>query len=611
MISAITKTGIFILILLGIFLLARIGLYIAHYDFFAELTLFETLFAFIHGVRFDLSIGLTFLFLFLLLLNLPFKIFVSKIYNQITSWVFLLAMIVYIFILVGDILYFGYVKRHLADELLLLQGDKTFLLDMVPVYWIETLLGFIFIAMLAYFWKKLAAIEVKKNPYPWITFVALFLLFFVAIRGSVGTKPISVVNAYTSGNSKEASLTLNGVFTAYHYGRRSQNEDFSFYPQQEALEILGLQEREFPLKKSYAQKRSNLNVVVVMMESWSPRYIDSYGADLGITPNFDAFAKKGVKFTNFYASGQRSIEGIQAALTGVPPIKGVPSLGFGLEIANITRLGEILERNNYEKVFLQTSKRGSFYMDAIATALGFDRYFGMEDMPPLLEYPDPEGAKFGWDYEGYMKLFDALESPDEQNFFAFLFTGSTHTPYPRLPAFLEKYPYDGEEQSFYNLVYYSDYALGEFMKKAKTKEWFEDTVFIFTADHAMAHYQSGEFLEGFHVPFVIYSPKHFAPAVETKIASQIQIMPTIIDILGFDDSFYAFDDSLFKTDAQAAFIYSGGIVGAITKKGYLKHSYSNRLETTLDKQLALEVERRILAKAQITSRLIKENRFAQ
>lgn len=613
MIHSLTKTVYIILILLGIFFLGRLGLYVTHYDFFSTMESGRVLFSFFHGVRFDIAIGLTFIFPILLLMNLPFKIFTSKFFNWIGGWYIFLVIVAYIHILVGDILYFGYVKRHLADELLLLQGDKTFLLEMVPVYWLETILGFTFILIASLFWQKFNLIETKTNKKPWLTFVLIFLAFFLFIRGSVSNKPISVVNAYVNGDSKEASLTLNGVFTAYHYGRRSKKENFNFYDNETALKNLDLENKEFPLEKNYQGEKSGLNVVVVLMESWTPKYIDSYGANLGVTPNFDRLAGDGVTYTNFYAAGQRSIEGIQAALTGVPPIKGVPSLGFGLEISNITRLGKILENNDYEKMFIQTSNRGSFYVDAIAKSLGFSRYFGKEDMPPILEYPDPKGAKFGWDYEGYMKLFEEIEKTKDKNFFAFLFTGSTHTPYPRLPKHLEKYKHDGEEQSFYNLMNYSDWSIGKFMEKAEKTEWFDNTVFIFTADHVMAHYKEkdGTFLDDFRVPFIIYSPKHFDPSVETKVTSQIQIMPTVIDLLGFSDTFYSFDDSIFKTQKRSALVYAGGIVGAVTEKGFLKHAYSNRLETSLEGEELENEETKMLSTAQITSKLIKENRFAK
>ncbi len=609
--SGLKKSLIYSGIILGVFFLARVMLFISYFDYFKKLSLFQIVYSFIHGIRFDLSIGLTFLIPAILLLNLPFKFIASRITQHLIGWYVFVVTVGYIMILIGDTLYFGYVKRHLADELILLKADQTFLVEMLPVYKIETLLTVLFIAVLGYFWKKIVTIETKAKQHGWLAFAGVFLALFIVVRGSVGLKPISLVHAYACGNSKEACLTLNGVFTAYHYGRRSKNTSFNFYSYKTALNNLGLEDKKYPLEKHYDDKKTGYNIMFVLMESWTPKYIDSYdGKNLGITPNFDKIVKNGIKFENFYAAGQRSIEGIQATLAGVPPIKGVPNLGFGLEISKVTKLGEMARKNGYETIFMQASRRGSFYVDSIAKTLGFDKYYGMEDMPPLLDYPDKTGAKFGWDYELYMKMFDEINRTDKP-FLAYMFTGSTHTPYPRLPAFLEKYPYDGGVNAFYNLMYYSDWAIGEFMKRAKKEPWFDKTIFIFTADHVMAHYQTGGFIERFRTPCVIYAPKIFKPQVYQDIASQLDMMPTMIDLLGFDDAFYSYTDSIFKKKEHKAFVSEGGVFGEITDGGYLRHSYGNRLESKGSKEVVDEMEKEILSLTEVTSNLIKENRWAK
>ncbi|MBI4746485.1 MAG: sulfatase-like hydrolase/transferase, partial [Deltaproteobacteria bacterium] len=107
--------------------------------------------------------------------------------------------------------------------------------------------------------------------------------------------------------------------------------------------------------------------MLMLMESWSPFYIDSFGNNnFGVTPNFDRLANNGLQFTNFYAVGQRSIEGIQASLTGVPLLIGLPNLGLGLEASNFPKIGNILREKGYETIFMQSSRRRSFRVDAIA-----------------------------------------------------------------------------------------------------------------------------------------------------------------------------------------------------------------------------------------------------
>jgi len=107
-----------------------------------------------------------------------------------------------------------------------------------------------------------------------------------------------------------------------------------------------------------------------LLESWTPEYIDSFSdKNFAVTPNFDSIANNGLKFTNFYANGDRSIYGLTATLLGIPQILGIPYLGTGLEVYNIFRIGKIFDEMGYRTIFAQTSSSGSYRVDAIAKGL--------------------------------------------------------------------------------------------------------------------------------------------------------------------------------------------------------------------------------------------------
>lgn len=610
--SAFSKSLRLFLLVLAVFSLFRLGFVLVYPDYFLEAGFADTLWALLHGIRFDASVAMTFLLPFLLLLNLPFRWVTNRWWQQALGWGIFAVLLVYVGILTGDLVYFNHVKRHLAVELLLLGNDYTLLFDMTLTYWRWVLLAGVVVVLLAWFWRQWVRLPVTPNRYGWLVLLLVFLLGAVIIRGSFERKPINLIHAYTSGSSKVANLTLNGVFTAWHSGNQG-DKWANFFSDKEALAILGLPDQSYPLRKSYpATGNSRPNVVFVLLESWTPQYIDAFaGKGYGVTPNFDALARDGIMFTNFYAAGQRSIEGIQATLTGVPPLKGLPTLGFGLEVANLTPIGKIAHSHGYNTFFLQTSRRNSFYVDKIAQTLGFEHYFGAEDTPPVLDYPDPNGAKFGWDYETYLKLFDSIQNSGDKPFFAYMFTGATHAPYARLPPRFEKYPPGEGENGFYNLLYYADWALGEFMRKAREQAWFDNTVFVFTADHVFANEQSGEFRRKFNTPMLIYAPALYAPRVETRVFSQLDVMPTLLDIMGFAEPFHTFGDSVFRKTTQEAFVNEGGIGGVVTDKGYLKHSYSTRLEAEGEPAALDGMERRLKALAQVTSWLVRENRWAE
>ena len=132
--------------------------------------------------------------------------------------------------------------------------------------------------------------------------------------------------------------------------------------------------------------------------------------------------EKAEVYNNFYAAGQRSYYGIQASLFGLPPIHGVGYIGGGLELSRLTRVADIARGHGYQTQMLQSSNRDSIRLDSIADYAGFEQYFGKSDIPVTrTDYPDPDAAKFGWDYEMLMKTFD-LANQSQKPFLSFSFT---------------------------------------------------------------------------------------------------------------------------------------------------------------------------------------------
>ncbi len=619
--SRMQKTGLFIGAALAVFSLSRLGLFLVHRPYFAELSAAQTLFGFAAGVRFDLSISLTFLSLPFVMMNLPGAFFRGGRWTTAWGWTAYAILLAGALLLAGDTAFFGEVHRHTATELLMLGNDVHYLFDMAfGVYLPQLVLFIFFAAALGALWKKIIRQPETLPKSAALNFLLLVIFLFLGIRGSVTDKPFGTIDAFSRGNTAMGNLMLNGAFTAYHSALHADSANLRLMPLKVAAAALNMPEGDYPMQKNYAATSTGYNIVFILMESWGVKYVDSFGHNgYGVTPNFDRLAARGLKFANFYAAGQRSITGIQATITGVAPVNGIPALGFGLEVSNISKLGAIAGRHGYETIFLQASRRRSFMVNAIAGATGFADYYGMEDYPRLLNYPDYSASVFGWDYETLLFLKARIDKA-KRPFIAYLFTGTTHTPYPPLGKQWEIKPADtSSEDGFLNTLYYSDWSIGEFMKAAEKEPWFAKTIFIFTADHAQVHYGngSGGYREKFHTPLVIYAPGIFKePKAVDTVGSQLDMLPTIIDLLGFDDSFSAMGDSLFRKTRQRAFCSEGEVVGIITDKGYLTHSLSDRLETGYFEGAAPQgyfdgLEKELLAENQITFSLLRSNRWAK
>jgi phosphoglycerol transferase MdoB-like AlkP superfamily enzyme len=597
-----------------LFFFFRAVFLLTYMDFFSDLEFSQVLFAFVDGARFDLSIALTFAAFPLLFIAFPSRLAGRK-WVRFWTFVILLLSLIYAAVLAGDIIYFDYVKRHISNELLLVVDDIGFLKDMLLGEYLY-LIPLFLIAL--YFLNSLSKRVVGTIDYEQrsITkFILLFLLLFIAVRGTFSDKPINVIDAFNSGNAKQGNLTLNGCFTAYHYTRKSGKFSVKQYYSNEELEaILNVADRpnpEYPYEKEAKPGGKQRNVVFILMESWSAKYIDavSHGG-YGVTPNFDALAKEGRLFTNFFASGQRSIQGIQATLTSIPPFTGLPSIGRGLEVYNISKVADMANRSGYETLFVQSSKRRSFRIDAIADALGFEQFYGMEDIPMKLAYKDQTASKFGWDYETYMFLKSKLDTLKEP-FFSYMFTGTTHVPYADLPDRFHKYPHESNgEKGFLNTLYYSDWSLGEFMKAAKTAPWYNNTVFIFTADHTLSVSRGDTMLDRFHIPLLIYIPGEKGH-LDTRTASHLDLMPTIVDMIGYEGPYSAFGSTLLNGAETTALVNEANSIGLIKQDGYVQHSLKRILDTNCSRAKRADYEAELLANYQLINMLLKVNRWAR
>jgi phosphoglycerol transferase MdoB-like AlkP superfamily enzyme len=279
-------------------------------------------------------------------------------------------------------------------------------------------------------------------------------------------------------------------------------------------------------------------------------------------------------------------------------------MGYGLENSGQTRLPAILSKNGYDNVFVQGDKKESDNAILLANYLGFKESYGKQDIPLCNKYLS---ISKGYDIEGLEFFFTKvrlLKNP----FFAFYFTTTTHVPYAKtILKSLEKYPEDGTEKTGYlNRLYYANYALGKFFKKAKNEKWFDQTIFIMCADHQAygvgginGNFEKTKVDKIFKIPAIIYCPKLFKPAISNMLGSQIDIVPTVIDILNIKDTYSSLGKSLFsKSKSRFSFLsYEGEQVYLINNDGIVVQDWvTDSVRTDIEKnnvQFCFAIEKTI------------------
>ena len=602
-----------------IFLLARTGILAVHYQNFSSLSTSEVLLSFFYGLRFDLASLLVFSGIPLLLMALPFRWCTSQWWHVPLSILVFFVFVLEGTLLIGDVIYFGYVKRHLTNELLFLGKDIKHLVSEAaanPGY-LTVWFGMVFSGL--FYWLRLSKVKVRRVRMHWLKFIIFFVFAVIAGRGGVGMKPLAIVHAYSSGSSSFGNLVLNGVFSASHSSLSAPVERLSISNAQ-ILKTLKLPadfwQKPFPLaQKNVPKSGKSYNLVVLFVESLTPRYVDSFGGnDYKITPNLDKLSKAGWKFNRFYSHGQRSIEGAQSVLTGMPSVLGLPTIAN--TSANYSKIAALAEQQGTSTIFVNSTLRESFLAQAIAGSTGFSEYYAKEDMPLLLDYlPEEKDRNLGWDYETLMFSLEKIKNR-KTPFMAFISLSTDHTPFPKLTAPFNRYPHHATEESGYlNSLHYTDWAIGEFMSKANKQPWFDNTIFVITADHVLAHFQKGDFLERFRIPLIFYAPSILKPKLIETVNSQLDLMPTFVEFMGLDTQYTALGTSLLREQESEALVREGSLLGIITDRAYLKHSLVRRMEygklvDDVPDSYFDELEARLLAWDRLAFDLTRQNRWA-
>lgn len=625
-----------LLFALCLFSAFRLALYGLNYPLFSALGVTDVLKAFLAGLRFDFSVISTFIGPVILLLNLPIR---SK--NWVKGCLFFITLELALLacFMCADLIYFPVAKHHLAEELLIMSAaDWKFVAFYAFTQSWGILLGLAVLLFGGTLWvnRRVDRYYVFRQR-GWLTelliWVLLSAVFVAGVRGHVDTslRAISIADVYKADLPPgAATLTINGPFTAWHtYLRGYQSLPPSDYPTAQAITntqkllFAGQEKRTetaYPLMRlaKNRQDQPNANYVVVLLESWPVEYTDSLShAGVGITPNFDKLVQGGVNFTNAFSVGHVSIYGFVSVFMGLPMVPGMPYIKYGLELASATPLPKDFAKAGYDTFFAQTSSRDFYQLCAVAKRFGAAETYCKEDIPMRLSYI--EESPYGYDYEAYMLVADRIKARKNKHFWAMISTGTTHDPFTRTLERFEKYPYKNYTGRFKNTVAYSDWALGEFIQRAKTDGWFDDTVFIFVADH-IPHFQAAKTLrETFRVPLVVYGPRFFKPGERGYVVSQTDVLPTLYELAGLSAPYTALGRNLFDdvpgrvafVSDRVAFMAEGVDIGLITDKGAIRHNRQKLLqvEKETDDFDVKQAEDALLSLDKAAYTLLKENRW--
>jgi len=411
-------------------------------------------------------------------------------------------------------------------------------------------------------WKLIHALVSNKNKKPnkpvflassTASFLVLFLLFFLCARGTLGHRPINPAFVYFSTDPLINSLTLNSIYSVAHalkqfgdernasklYGKMDTDKIIKIVRQETGLATDLFQNKEKPSMAlrtpTYQGKPKNL--VIILEESLGAQFVSSLGGLL-LTPQIDKLNNEGWAFKNLYATGTRSVRGIEAVITGFTPTPARAIVKLDKSQHGFFTIASLLKNNNYTTQFIYGGESHFDNMKSFFLGNGFT------DIIDFKDFKDPQfvaswGASdrdlFNQANSEITKLYQA-----DKPFFTFVFSSSNHDPFEIPEGIVTPIRYTKEQLIQYNAkelmrhkaIQYADYALGEFINKAKKQPYWQDTVFLVVADHdARTGGNSLVPIQNFHIPAVILNSgrKHVS---DERIVSQIDLASTLLSIMG-------------------------------------------------------------------------------
>lgn len=380
-----------------------------------------------------------------------------------------------------------------------------------------------------------------------------------------------------SSNNYVNELAGNGMyelFAAYRNNELDYSQFYSTLSDQKAFvdihSLIKTRESHFVDQDPFSIRRDivNLgpelrkNVVLISVESLSADFLGSFGNTQGITPFLDSLAGESLLFTNLYATGTRTVRGLEALSIGTPPTPG-QSIVRRPHNEELFSMGTVFKRKGYETRFIYG---GYGYFDNMGYFFGHNDY-RVVDRNAL--------SKKEIDYENIWGVADEnlfeLSMREIENgvqagkpIFTHIMTTSNHRPYTYPDGRIDIPSHTSREGA----VKYTDYAIGQFIKKASQKPWFKNTLFLIVADHCASSAGKTDLpVDRYKIPLIAYAPGFVKPGVMTRLMSQIDLGPTILGLLHFSYRSQFFGYDIFKLEAgrERAFI------STYQSLGYIKH----------------------------------------
>lgn len=569
--NSITVLAWRLLIVYALLFLLRVIFYLLNTDTLGPMTRAEVP-ALVRGSLLFDTAGVCYCYcLFTVLSLLPLRARGRQWYRRLLFWTWLVPGIVIVLTNLADTVYFHYAKKRVTvDELHFADNDNTghILWKAAGENWYLVLIAIVLVWGMVRLYRlvKPAPVRIRSGWAFVLTGSLMTLVSAVLLVGGMrgglshAIRPIAMSNAaqYALSPAK-ASVVLSNPFCILRTISNKKISYVRYFPDEREL-AARFSPCRYPAADSLCHDKFGTqrgkNILIFVLESFSYEHSaylnpELYKGEASYTPFLDSLMREGYLFRRGYANGRKSIDALPSVLSSIPSFK-TPFVVTPQSLGETRGLGRLLGEEGYSTWFFNGSENKSMGFVAYAKLSGVENARTREDYEAKMGRRDYDGYWGIWDgpFMQYMaRELDTVPKP----FFATIFTLSSHHPFV-VPEGYENMLPEGRTK-VQRPVAYTDRSLRNFFDYARRQPWYENTLFVFTADHVSSEVYGDESKAptgNSHIIFFLYTPDGSLRGDDPHVAQQIDLMPTLLGLTGYDKPYFAYGQDIFEIRADSA-----------------------------------------------------------
>lgn len=562
-------------------------LYLFNTNSFPDITTSELYRLFFNGFRFDINTLIIYNSPLIILYCLPIRYKFNKIYKKIVDIIFVITNSAAISLNLIDVIYFRYLDKRMSSELFTFftgteENQAGLMMSFIADFWYMFLLFFVLLFVIILIMKKTKVKEADvKFNFHWyvkqtIVFVIVMALSVIGIRGGFQLKPINLTTATNYTSQKYIPLVINTPFSIFMSSTSSALQKINYFDETTLDSIFSPIHHETDHNRFIKKDATNCNIVLIILESFGQEMIGYYNSEYekSLTPFLDSLLCQSLTFDGM-ANGRRSIEALPSIFCGLPSLMSTDYPSSRYAINKLDGFATTLKENGYKSAFFHGGNNGTMSFNSTSKSSGFDDYYGRNEYNNDQDFD----GKWGIYDKPFLQYTAAKLNQYEEPFAAAIFTLSSHHPFS-LPQNY-KVPDNNDNTPFENTITYVDNALKNFFNIVSNYDWFDNTIFVITADHVNPEHKYDKYkniIGSYRVPLAFYAPQIIEAKHIDEIAQHIDIGISILSALNINDTIFSFGRNLFDSKHEQSFIGYSNNVYMFSDGEYFMQSDGNNIK---------------------------------